>query len=120
VPGETTSTSAGWLENVGKKYGSNKHRSHARRKCDRAEQRKECETRVHPYKVHPATCQKLYNSNLKAIDAKLNLMDISTSAPGYIDLHDTEELKDKTTYELDNLVGENSRFKFKLKKWDGR
>ncbi|KAF8240778.1 hypothetical protein L208DRAFT_1230720 [Tricholoma matsutake] len=47
-------------------------------------------------------------------------MDISISAPGYIGLCDTEELKDKTTYGLDDLVGENSHFKFKLQKWDGR
>ncbi|KAF8220098.1 hypothetical protein L208DRAFT_1335779, partial [Tricholoma matsutake] len=26
----------------------------------------------------------------------------------------------KTAYELDDLVGENSCFKFKLQKWDGR
>ncbi|KAF8241049.1 hypothetical protein L208DRAFT_1083907, partial [Tricholoma matsutake] len=39
---------------------------------------------------------------------------------GYIGLCNTEELKDKTAYELDDLVGENSCFKFKLQKWDGR
>jgi hypothetical protein len=121
VPGETASTSAGRLENAGsKKYGSNKKRSHAKRKRDRAEQRKEREAGVHPYEVRPATRQKLHDSNLKAIDAKLDLTDISISAPGYIGLRNTEELKDKTAYRLDDLVGENSRFKFKLQKWDGR
>ncbi|KAF8230341.1 hypothetical protein L208DRAFT_1144068, partial [Tricholoma matsutake] len=38
----------------------------------------------------------------------------------YIGLCNTEELKDKTAYKLDDLVGENSSFKFKLQKWDGR
>jgi hypothetical protein len=120
VPGETASISAGRLENAGKKYGSNKKRSHAKRKRDRAERRKEREAGAHPYNVRPATRQKLHNSNLKAIDAKLDLTDISISAPGYIGLRDAEELKDKTAYRLDDLVGENSRFKFKLQKWDGR
>jgi hypothetical protein len=120
VPEETASTSAGRMENVGKKHGSNKKRSHAKRKRDRAEKRKEREAGVHPYEVRPATRQKLHNTNLKAIDARLDLTDISISAPGYIGLRDTEELKDKTAYELDDLVGENSRFKFKLQKWDGR
>jgi len=120
VPGEIASTSAGRLENAGKKYGSNKQRSHAKRKRDRAEQRKEREAGAHPYEVRAATRQKLHNSNLKAIDAKLDLTDIPISAPGYIGLRDTKESKDKTAYKLDDLVGENSRFKFKLKKWDGR
>jgi hypothetical protein len=57
VAGKTASTSSGRLgkvENADKKYGSNKKLSHAKRKCDRAEQRKEREAGVHPYEVRPA------------------------------------------------------------------
>ncbi|KAF8230483.1 hypothetical protein L208DRAFT_1281632 [Tricholoma matsutake] len=75
VPGKTASTSAGQLENAGKKYGSNKQWSHAKWKRDRAEQQKEREARVHAYDVWPTTRQKLHNPNSKAIDAKLDLMD---------------------------------------------
>jgi hypothetical protein len=119
--GETASTSAGRLGNVegaGKKYGSNKKRSRAKRKRDRAEQRKEREAGVHPYEVRPATRQKHVHGS-EAADAKLDLAGISISDPGYISLRDAEELKDKTAYKLDDLVGESSRFKFKLQKWDG-
>jgi hypothetical protein len=55
----------------------------------------------------------------EAADAKLDLASISISDPGYISLRDAEELKDKTAYKLDDVVGESSRFKFKLQKWDG-
>ena len=124
APGETASTFAGRLpmgevEGTGKKYGSNKRRSHAKQKRERAEQRKEREATVGPYEVWPATCQKdIHNS--KAVDTALDLAGVPISAPGYIGLRDTEELKDKAAYKLDDLVGESSCFKFKLQKWDGR
>jgi hypothetical protein len=84
-----------------------------------AEQRKEHEVGVHPYEVRPATRQKHVHGS-EAADAKVDLMGLSISAPGYIGVHGTKELKDKTAYKLDDLVGENSRFKFKLQKWEGR
>ena len=115
-------TSAGQFDKVGsegKKCGSNKKQGHAKWKCDRAEQRKEHEARVQPYEVCPASCMKHVHGS-KAADAQLKLADIPILAPGYVGLHDTHELKDKTAYKLDDLVGENSRFKFKLQKWDGR
>jgi hypothetical protein len=73
---------------------------------------------VQSHKVRLASCKKHVHGS-KATDAKLELTDIPTSAPGYIGLHDTQELKDKTAYKLDDLVGENSHFKFNLQKWDG-
>ena len=124
VPGQAASSSTsarrlGEVENTGKRYSSNKRRSHAKRKRDRGEQRKEREAGEHPYEVRPATRQK-HVHNSKAVDIELNLAGISISAPGYISLRDTKEVKDKTAYKLDDLVGENSHFKFKLQKWDGR
>lgn len=127
--GETAPTSAARLpvgkvncDNAGKKYyKSNKRRSHAKRKRDRAEQRKERETTGHPYEVRHATRQKhIHTSKAVTVDAGFDLAGIPISAPGYIGLRDGEEVKDNTAYKLDDLVGENSRFKFKLQKWDGR
>jgi hypothetical protein len=121
APRGTTSTSAGQFDKVGsegKKYGSNKKRGHAKRKRDRAEQRKEREAGVQSYEVRPASRKKHVHGS-KAADAQLELADIPISAPGYVGLRDTQELKDRTAYRLDDLVGENSRFKFKLQKWDG-
>ena len=121
APGETAPTSGGQLgkvEGAGKKYGSNKKRSHAKRKRDRAEQQKECEAGVHPYEVRPATRQKHVHGS-EATDVRIDLAGLSISAPGYIGVCGTEELKDKTAYKLDDLVGGNSRFKFKLQKWEG-
>jgi hypothetical protein len=122
APGGTASTLAGQFDKVGgggKKYGSNKKRGHAKRKRDRAEQRKEREAGVQSHEVRPASRKKHVHGS-KPADAKLELADIPTSAPGYIGLRDAQELKDETAYKLDDLVGENSRFKFNLQKWDGR
>jgi len=107
------------MENMGRKYSSTKRRGHVKQKCDRAEWHKEHEARAHPYEVCPATHQKHVHGST-AVDTKLDLMGISIMAFGYIGLCDAEELKDKTAYKLDNLVGKNSCFKFKLQKWDGR
>jgi hypothetical protein len=122
APGGTASTSAGQFDKVGngdRKYDSNKKRGHAKRKRDRAEQRKEHEAGVQSYEVRPASHKKHVHGS-KATDAQLELADIPISAPGYIGLHGTQGLKDETAYKLDDLVGENLRFKFKLQKWDGR
>jgi len=84
-----------------------------------AEWWKECKAGAQPYKVHHTTRQKHAHGS-KAVDAYLNLTDISITLPGYIGLHNAAELKDKATYALDDLVGGNSHFQFKLQKWDGR
>ena len=120
--GDSASPSAGQVnkvENKGKKYKSNKKRSHAKRKLDRAERRKEHEANAHPYEPCPATRQThICTSN--TVRTGLDLAGIPISKPGFIGLRDMEEVKDTGVYMLQDMVGPNSRFKFKLQKWDGR
>jgi hypothetical protein len=107
------------VKTAGKKYRSNKARSHARRKRQRTDERMEREAGGQPYHVRASTRLKhVHPSN--AVAASLNLGDIPISAPGYIGLRDKNEEKDCTEYRLENVVGERSRFRFKLLKWDGR
>jgi len=118
--GEAMQTTSwqGEVENVSRRHSHNKRRSHAQRRCNRAEWWKKQEASAHPYEVRHATHQK-HVHGLKAVDTHLDLVDISITLPGYISLHDVVELKE-AAYVLDDLVGGNSHFKFKLQKWDGR
>ena len=109
---------SGEAEGAGKKYHSNKMRSHAKRKRERANERREHEAGGQPYDVRASTRLKHVHLS-KPIDAKLNLADTPISAPSYIGLCDNEE-KDTMEYKLEDVVGMSSWFKFKLVKWDGR
>jgi hypothetical protein len=101
------------------KAKSNKAKGHLNRKCQRAERRKEREAAGMLYEVRPATCQKHVHPS-KVVDAEVTLTDIPITSPGYISLCDVEDKKDRMAYQLEDLVGEGSHFKFKLQKWDGR
>ena len=114
-----TFDSPGDVKKADKRYRSNKMRSHAKRKRERANERQEREAGGQPYEVRASTRLKhVHQSN--AVNANVSLADIPISAPGYIGVRDTAEQKDTKEYPLDDLIGEGSRFKFKLKKWDGR
>jgi hypothetical protein len=102
-----------------RRYRSNKMRSHAKRKRERANERKEREAGGQPYEVRPSTRLKHVHQS-DVVNTKVNLADMPISAPGYIGVRDTAEQKDTTKHTLDDLIGEGSRFKFKLQKWDGR
>jgi hypothetical protein len=102
-----------------RKYRSNKARSHARRKRQRTDERMEREAGGQPYDVRaPTRLKHVRPSN--AVNARLNLGDVPISAPGYIGLRDKKDEKDRTQYKLEDVVGEHSKFRFKLLKWDGR
>jgi hypothetical protein len=122
MPGDSSSTAAG-LPGEAKKadgrYRSNKTRSHAKRKRERANERKEREAGGQPYDARASTRLKHVHQS-DPVEADVNLADIPISDPGYIGLRDAKELKDRTKYALDDLVGAGSHFKFKLLKWDGR
>jgi hypothetical protein len=106
-------------EGLGRKYLSNKVKSHAKRKRARASQAKEREAGGRPYDVHPSTRLK-HTHHSSAVDTEVKFEDIPISLPGYIGLRSTKEQSDRAEYTLDDLIGEGSRFKFKLQKWDGR
>ena len=104
---------------AGRKYRSNKAKSHARRRRQRTDEWMEREAGGQPYDVRaPTRLKHVHPSN--AVNASLNLGDIPISAPGYIGLRDKNEEKDRTPYKLEDVVGERSKFRFKLQKWDGR
>jgi hypothetical protein len=102
-----------------KKYLSNKVRSHAKRKRERANKRKEREAGDQPYDAQASTRLRHVHSS-SPMDAKLDLAGIPISAPGYIGLREKIQANDRAQYKLEDLVGEGSRYKFKLVKWDGR
>ena len=110
--------SPGGVKSAGR-YRSNKMRSHAKRKRERANERMEREAGGLPYEVRAPTRLKYVHPS-SAVNANLNLADIPISAPGYIGLRDKSVEKDTAAYRLEDLVGEGSRFKFTYQKWDGR
>lgn len=110
---------AGEAKKVGRRYVSNKKRSHGKRKRERVNERKEREAGGQPYNVRASTRLKHVRQS-NAVDAAVNLADIPISAPGYIGLCTPGEQDDRVQYTLDGLVGPDSCFKFKLQKWDGR
>jgi hypothetical protein len=122
MPGDSSSAAfdpLGNMKKADKRYCSNRMRSHAKWKCERANEQKEQEAGGQPYKVCTSTCLKhVHQSN--TINADISLTGMPISAPGYIGVWDTAEQKDTREYPLDDLIGEGSHFKFKLKKWDGR
>jgi hypothetical protein len=109
----------GDVKKAGQKYHSQKTRSHAKRKRERANEWKEREAGGQPYDVRASTHLKHMDQS-NTVDAEVNISDIPISAPGYIGLRDAKEQKDRVEYALDDLVGEGSHFKFKLQSWDGQ
>jgi hypothetical protein len=122
MPGESSAAVCdlpGTVTKADKRYRSNKTRSHAKRTRARANERKEREAGGQPYEVRASSRLKhVHQSN--ALNADVSLTDMPISAPGYIGVRDTAEQKDTRDYQLGDLIGEGSRFKFQLKKWDGR
>ena len=122
VPADSSSTATdppSAVKTASKRYRSNKQRSHAKRKRDRANERNVREAEGLPYDVRASTRLKHVHPST-AVDGDLNLADIPISAPGYIGLRDKDVEKDETKYKLEDLVGEGSQFQFNYQKWDGR
>jgi hypothetical protein len=85
LPGDSSSTAAGppgedVLEKAGMKYRSNKIRCHAKRKRERANERKKREGGGQPYDVRASTRLKHVHQPI-AVSTEVNLAGIPISAP---------------------------------------